>query len=64
MTEYMGSDNIMSNYDKVLEMREQEKLLLKQRENIEDMLEEIYFRIDQLTEAEQKLQNEAIELHN
>jgi len=44
----------MNNHEKVLELRQQEKELIRQRDNIEDMLEEIYFRIDKLQEETQR----------
>lgn len=55
MTNNMEMVNIMNNHEKVLELREQINNWTKQMENLEDMIEEAYHRIDELSVNEDEL---------
>jgi hypothetical protein len=44
----------MSNHDKVLELREQIKGWDREIENLEEMVEAAYHRIDELVEEEER----------
>lgn len=54
----------MTNYEKALELKEKIRLWVQQREHLDECIESACHEIDQLQEDEQKLKNEAIELHS
>lgn len=54
----------MTNYEKVLELRKEINERQRRIEMDEEFIEEAYHRIDQLSEEEQRLKNEVIDLHN
>jgi hypothetical protein len=47
----------MSRHDKVLELREQLRQALLQREQLDELIQDLYFRIDEESEEIQKEKN-------